>query len=203
MSALHNIAIAVIPPGLQTPVGQLERRALRAARNELRETLLDTDVIAWSAFAFDFSLNDYTGQGGGLVWCPHFHGIAAVTDSEKLEAALQAKYRRTDEAQKPVWVTAYDTSTLGASYIFKTRFPRRSSYVDAGNRKRNQFLNTKCFKLRARPQIELALMLDLLGFDNRLLFINVKPYSLGFTGGRKKQRRSTLVRRVDREGSAM
>jgi len=177
---IHHVAIAVIPPDLQGALGCMSKGAMSGAKRGLRQVLTDCAAVIWGIVAFDFTFNDYTGKGGELVHQPHFHGILAVTDVEEVRNVLKAEYPRTAEAYRPVMVSDYDRNELGASYIFKTRFTRRSSYIDDGNPNRNPFSNTKPFELRAPPYIDLALMLDFMGFDKRLLWIKTKPISMVF-----------------------
>jgi hypothetical protein len=186
------VAISIIPPNLQAPLACLSKKAMSRAKKDLRKVLTDCPAVTWGIVAYDFTFNDYTGQDGGLVHQPHFHGILSVTDPEEVKAGLKTQYPGTQTAKKPVWLEAYDGTEYGASYIFKTMFTRRSSYIDDGNPNRNPFSNTKPFTLRAPPDVDLKLMLDFMGFDKRLLWIKTPAIRMAFMKKNKSTPKTPL-----------
>jgi hypothetical protein len=177
---ISYVATTVVPPGVRAQQGELSKKAMSGARKQLRETLLGLCTLEFGVFAYDFSLNDDTGKDLGIDWQPHFHGILGVTDTTTLEDVLRKKYPKTDEVAKPVMVTDYDISNLGASYVFKPNIMRRSTYEDTGNPNRHPFWNTKPFQLRARPRIEIALLLDFMKFDKRLMWLKMPTVEIRF-----------------------
>jgi hypothetical protein len=174
----EHFAICIIPPGLSASIGNLRKRNLSRAKHQVIQTL--TPHVEWAVGAFDFSYNDISGKGGGLSWQPHFHLIARAGGVEPLRSALAEQFPNSPGINAAIHVEEYDGSTLGASYIFKPTIMRRSSYIKSDHPTRNPFSTTRDFELRARPHIDISLLLDSMGIDRRLLFINLEPISLRF-----------------------
>jgi len=173
-----HFSICIIPPGLSASIGNLRKRDLSRAKQQVIQTL--TPLVEWAVGAFDFSYNDITGKGGGLSWQPHFHLIARAKGAEPLRGALKEKFPNSPGINAAIHVEEYNGSALGASYIYKPKLMRRSSYIKSDHPTRKSFSTTRDFELRARPHIDISLLLDSMGIDRRLLFINLEPISLKF-----------------------
>jgi hypothetical protein len=140
--------------------------------NRLQQTLRKARNVRWGFFGYDFSYNvsplHVTGH-----WQPQLYGVVSTSNRVELQQVLKSAFPAGRLVKHPIRIVPFDGSPLGVSYVFKTRFWRRSSYW-ARNLKPPAW-NTACFSLRVRREIELALFLDKLDFEDRMIWYRLSP----------------------------
>lgn len=118
----------------------------------------------------DFSFNDNRKQQNGTeYWQPHIHGIMWFWDESAVVQFLRKRFPKSNTVKTPVQVQAYDGTTKGAGYCFKTYFERRVAVHKKNHPTRKPFWTTKYYPLRVRQRNELALFLHRMGMRARIL----------------------------------
>lgn len=123
----------------------------------------------------DFSLNaDFDSD------IPHLQAqvflIGEVKSKQFQKDILRKKLNESGKIKVPVRITRFDGNNAGFAYALKDEFFRRESYLQTADQRTDSraSLNTRNRPLRGRAAIQLAMLLDRLGLDGRLLLIGVK-----------------------------
>lgn len=169
---LDPVALSLVIPAAQAPPGSLGSISISKMKRKVRQTLVERGDVQWAVLGLDISLNDATQKGHEIVWQAQFYGFIQVGDEKALAKALLAAFPSSITVSRPVRIRKYDGSRYATSYAFKTYFVRRISYW-APNLRYPCWQTRKC-ALKAREHVELLLMLDDVGFKNRVLLHGLK-----------------------------
>jgi hypothetical protein len=89
---------------------------------------------------------------------------------------LRARLNESGRIKIPVRVTRFDGNNAGFAYALKYEFFRREGYLQPADLRNDGrvSLNTRNRPIRGRAAVQLAMLLDRLGLEGRLLLIGVK-----------------------------
>jgi len=172
--------VTIIPRNSFVRKGALHAFNLANFKRRVRDGFSKPSAL-WAVGSVDFSLNERQYGARELNWLPHVHLIVATYDIDELARDLRAAFPRSDHAPRPVMVKEWDGDARVFEYIFKANFSRRISIEKTQRFNKKTGKNRACRgttygRLRVSERIELALYLDAVGLDGRLLFRNARFY---------------------------
>ena len=171
-AGIDIVAVSLAIPGAQVPLNQLTDLNVAKQRRRLRRALAKSNVVEWSVFGLDLSVNDDTQKGGNVYWQLQWYGFVATTDEATLRDVLKSTYKAKPPVPRPVRIAAFDKSRRAISYAFKADAVRRVAYRDDDRKK--PCWNTRKIPLKAAEHVEYLLMQDTLNFFGRLLLFKIK-----------------------------
>ena len=172
--------VTVIPRNSLVRKGALHAFNLANFKRRVRDGFVKPSAL-WAIGSVDFTLNERQYGSRELNWLPHVHLIVATYNIDVLARDLRAAFPRSDHAPRPVMVKEWDGDARVFEYIFKANFSRRISIEKTQRFNKKTGKNRACRgttygRLRVSERIELALYLDAVGLDGRLLFRNARLY---------------------------
>ena len=164
------VAVSIVPNNTVLPRGRLatfdEKNFTRRLKSALKRCGIDRCVGA-----IDFSFNEDADDRFEAHWCPHVYLITVLQDRKAVKKELKRVFQTDWNAvRKPVKIQDFESTHQRISYAFKMYFDRRVSYRDKKGRR-----NTSKKRLLRTEQIELACLLNWIGFVGRLILLGVKP----------------------------
>lgn len=165
--------LSLVPDFGRCSWSKLDRFDLAAVKRKTDRVLREAGVT--SAFGgIDFSQNVDAGCSGPYLQIQFI--LFETGDASLNRAVLRQKLNQSGQIKRPVRIMQFDGDAAGFAYALKYEFLRRESYRQLADQRRDgrASLNTRNRPLRGRAWVELALLLDRLGLDSRLLLIAVK-----------------------------
>lgn len=123
----------------------------------------------------DFSLNfDFDSDIPNLQ--VQIFLIGEIQAERYQQDILRKQLNESGKVKVPVRITRFDGNNAGFAYALKYEFFRRESYLQTADQRNDSraSLNTRSRPLRGRAAVQLAILLDRLGLEARLLLIGVK-----------------------------
>lgn len=136
---------------------------------------LQASGIARAFGGLDFSMNfDIDSDIPHLQ--VHIFLIGELRAKQFQQEILRNKLNESGKVKVPVRITRFDGDNAGFAYALKYEFFRREGYLQPANQRNDGrvSLNTRNRPLRGRAAVQLAILLDRLGLEGRLLLIGVK-----------------------------
>lgn len=147
--------------------GELHLLSERDLKQELLDTLRSAGLDPYAVIGGpDISFNEHSGGLWESHWQVHWHLLFADMDlsDEQFKGRLRPYFPMTDTIPRPMKVETVDDLLGAISYVYKSFFERRVSYIDSDGHK-----NTRsALPLKAGQQRELALALSNHTFTDRL-----------------------------------
>lgn len=158
--------VSVVPKGGRVAMGELRdfdlNKATAAASKNLERKGPNR---AWAIFGVDMSLNERNGHDP--YWQFHLYGLAAKLQGDQFgwKGVFPADSRDARPLHTYEVGRGREDRQRVISYLLKSRFFRRSSYIDENNER----WNTQSFNLRPNQLVELLLFLDQYPIRTRLI----------------------------------
>jgi len=167
--------VSVIPKGGRVAVGELrdfELNSFTAAASKNLERKGPNRT--WAIFGVDMSLNERNGHDP--YWQFHLYGLAARLQGEQFcwKGVFPVDGRDKRPLQTVEVGQEREDRENVISYLLKSRFFRRSSYIDGNNR-----WNTRSLNLKQNQLIELLLFLEQYPIRTRLIGHRVRIIERG------------------------
>lgn len=172
----HLYQVSLVGLNDQVDIGRLSAKKLENLGRRTKDRFSRAGAkVDWAFGAIDLSLNEADEKQS---WCPHVLLLAKTVDPIDLKRRLKNVYPADESVPRPVKVTPFKASKYAVSYLFKTDFRHRVSYVDENGR-----ANTDKKPLpRREPRLqELLAELDELSISKRLIWMHCKPNQTGIT----------------------
>jgi hypothetical protein len=130
--------------------------------------------VPWFVGAVDYSANEHAEGRYEDQWSEHFCGFTSTADPEGLKKNLRKQFLKTDAIPRPVTVKPWDGSDQAILYTYKPNFWRRVA-TDEGERGDGEGGTRICRdtdpqRLKSKQRARLAMYLDELGLNGRLVF---------------------------------
>jgi hypothetical protein len=170
------VAVSIVPSDFLRRPGYLSALNIRnfIRREKVKFKNAGVDVALGG---IDFSFNEDREQKYLPFWSPHFYLITSTKHRKMLRKKLRRLFSKAKEIPRPVKFSPFRNKARRRSYALKMNFKRRIGYDDI--KKIRKCRNTNCDKLRAAGRVELFIYLDLIGFADRVFFLNAKPVMKG------------------------
>jgi hypothetical protein len=167
------MAVSIVMPSSAVPIGELNR-SIPANFVRRVKYVFDKAKVAWVVGCTDFSVNFHQDARYEPHWCVHLHGFTTTEDQRALRRRLAEAVKKSDAIPRPVRVELWDGSKRAIRYTLKTAFKRRKGVdnarrFNATTRTWRRCRATKTQRLLAAEKLELALHLDQIGWEARLL----------------------------------
>lgn len=136
--------------------------------------------IEWAIMVLDMTLNEHEANRLHARWQHHYHGFIVTSLTRKeLRLALKRVFPKSEAIPRPVHVKEWNGSEGAIRYLLKPDIYRRisSDHGERFDRKTGRVRlckTTRSDRLRAAEQIELALYLDKIGLQSRLLCLRCR-----------------------------
>jgi hypothetical protein len=169
-------AISVVYFDARMPDGALAKVPSLFGRvsQYVREALIEAGVRQ-AIGGFDVSANEDASGGSAAHYRPHTWLLIPTRQIERCELVFRRHFPPSAAVHRPVVMRAFDGNRRGLAYALKGDFERRISLprelrTDETVKRRN----TRHRELLARQKLELALALDRIGLDARMLFLGLR-----------------------------
>lgn len=167
------VCVSVVPAdGICKPT---ELAAAHTLRNVRRwKEGLGRAGITWFVGGLDYSFNEHDADRYEPHWSEHLYGLATTTDIEALKKKLRERFLSNDDIPRPVHVQPWDGRTGALNYLLKPNAWRRVA-TDEGERfdkkgdGKRECRSTDKQRLRSSERVQLALHLDEIGLQGRLV----------------------------------
>lgn len=128
----------------------------------------------------DFSFNTDGAGRWSDHWCPHFALLVFGATRKTVKAALSPQFRASVCVPRPVKTKTINDPLGLVTYLIKSAYFRRSSYLAANGR-----YNARRLPLKAAQEHELTLFLDQFQPVDRLFLQNIRIKGAGLVKERK------------------
>lgn len=167
--------VTVVDERHHRPPGELGTLSLEDLRNECAELMSIAglgDLVIIGGIDFSFNV-DSTGRWSDH-WCPHFALLVLGATRKTVKAALSKRFRASVCVPRPVKTKTINDPLGLVTYLIKSVYFRRSSYLAA-----NERYNARRLPLKAAQEHELTLFLDQFQPVDRLFLQKIRIKGAG------------------------
>jgi len=162
--------VTIVNDEFSYPTGKLNRFDLHDAKDWLLDKLKDAGLGGLAVVGgIDFSFNVDAEERWRDHWRPHFALLVLGKSKEEVKAALEPHLHATAAVPRPIKTVDASKPLKLITYLMKSIYLRRSSYLANNGR-----YNTRNLPLKAAQEHELTLYLDQHQPTDRLFLQNIR-----------------------------